>query len=72
MKGNMGTVDRMIRAVLAIAFAIFIITGVIKGIGAIILGVFAFVFALTSILGFCPIYRLLGIHTLRTKSGADD
>lgn len=73
MKRNMGTVDRAIRIVLAIVFAILIITGVIKGIGAIIvLSVFAFVFALTGIIGFSPTYTLIGIHTLRTKSGPDN
>mgnify|MGYP001363876238 CR=1 FL=1 len=56
MPKNMGTVDRIIRAVFAVAVAVLYFTGVISGTWAIILGVLALVFLATSIVGTCPLY----------------
>ena len=56
MTKNMGTVDRVIRAVFAVAVAVLYFAGIISGIVAIILGILALVFLLTSIFGFCPLY----------------
>ena len=56
MTKNMGTVDRIIRAVFAVAVAVLYFAGIISGIVAIILGILALVFLLTSIFGFCPLY----------------
>ena len=56
MKKNMGTIDRIIRILLAIVVIILYITGSITGIAAIILGILAFVFIVTSLIGFCPLY----------------
>ena len=65
MKKNMGTVDRGIRLVLAIVVAILYFTGKISGITAIILGIFATAFFITSLVGNCPAYTPLGIKTLK-------
>jgi len=56
MKQNMGTLDRIIRAVVAIIIGILYFTGVINGVLAIVLGIIAIVFLITSIIGFCPLY----------------
>lgn len=56
MKANMGTVDRALRAVVAIVVAVLYFTGQISGTAAIILGVIAIVFLLTSLVGTCPAY----------------
>jgi hypothetical protein len=64
MKKNMGTIDRIIRILLAIVVVILYITGSITGVAAIILGILAFVFILTSLIGFCPLYVLLKISTI--------
>jgi hypothetical protein len=64
---NMGAVDRIIRILLALAVAIFYFTGKLSGLAAIILGIFAIVFLLTSLLGFCPLYHLFGIKTTKTE-----
>ena len=56
MKKNMGTVDRVIRIVLAIVVIVLYLTGNITGIAAIILGILALVFIVTSLIGFCPLY----------------
>jgi len=67
MKKNMGTIDRSIRTVLAIVVAILYFTGNISGIAAIVLGVIAIIFLITSFISFCPLYTLLGISTLKKK-----
>ncbi len=63
MKKNMGTVDRTIRIVIAIAIAALYFTGRIGGTLALVLGFFAAVFVLTSFVGTCPLYIPLGIST---------
>ncbi|GAB4379485.1 MAG: hypothetical protein Kow0075_10110 [Salibacteraceae bacterium] len=70
MKKNMGITDRVIRTLLAIAFAVLYFTGIISGTLGIVLMVLAIVFLLTSFVSFCPLYTLFGISTCRVK-GAD-
>lgn len=72
MKKNMGTVDRLIRIIVALALGVLIFTGVLKGVFAIVISVLAVIFVLTSILGACPIYALFGIHTLRSRVSNDN
>ena len=61
MKQNMGTIDRVIRTSLALVVAILYFTGQLSGLAAIVLGIFAIVFLLTSLVGVCPLYTVLGI-----------
>ena len=68
MKKNMGTIDRSIRTIVAIIVAILYFTGNISGIAAIILGIIAIIFLITSFIGFCPLYTLFGTST-RKKEG---
>lgn len=56
MKANMGTVDRIIRTALAVLVGVLYFTGQISGTLAIVLGVLAIVFLLTSLISFCPLY----------------
>ncbi len=67
MKKNMGTVDRIIRVILAIVVAVLYFTGQISGIAVIILGTLAVIFVITSAIGFCPLYVPLKISTLEKK-----
>lgn len=67
MEKNMGTIDRVIRILSALAVAILYFTGKLSGLAAIILGIFAIVFILTSLVGFCPLYTLFGIKTTKNK-----
>jgi Protein of unknown function (DUF2892). len=64
MKKNMGTIDRVIRIVLAIVVAILYMNGSITGVAAIILGILAVVFIITSLIGFCPLYVPFKISTI--------
>jgi K+-transporting ATPase A subunit len=63
MKKNMGTIDRSIRVLVAIIIAILYFTGQITGTMAIILGVIAAAFILTSLVGTCPLYLPVGLST---------
>ncbi|GJQ64397.1 MAG: hypothetical protein SCALA702_34500 [Melioribacteraceae bacterium] len=63
MKNNMGTVDRIIRIILALLVIVFYLTGDLSGLAAIILGIFALVFLVTSFTGFCLLYKLLNVST---------
>ncbi|MHB8137082.1 MAG: DUF2892 domain-containing protein [Deltaproteobacteria bacterium HGW-Deltaproteobacteria-1] len=68
MKKNMGTVDRVIRVLLAIVVIVLYLTGNITGLAAIILGIFAVIFIVTSAIGFCPLYVPFHISTIgKTK-----
>ncbi len=67
MKKNMGTIDRTIRILLAIVVLVLYLLKLISGTAAIILGIFAVVFLLTSLVGFCPLYVPLKISTRKKK-----
>jgi uncharacterized protein (DUF58 family) len=59
----MGKTDKTVRLVAAIVIVILILTGVLTGAWAWILGIIAVLFAVTSAISFCPIYTLFGIST---------
>ncbi len=63
MKANMGMADRAIRTLIALVIAVLYFTGKISGTLALVLGVFAVVFLLTSFVSHCPAYVPLGINT---------
>ena len=63
MTRNMGMPDRMIRTGIAVVLAALVVTGQITGTWAIIASVVAAVFIATSLVSFCPLYRLLGMNT---------
>jgi hypothetical protein len=63
MRRNMGTLDRIIRIAIAIFIGILYFTHHISGTAAIVLGIIAIAFILTSFLGTCPIYMPFGIST---------
>ena len=63
MKQNMGTIDRVIRVILALLVLVLYLAGSISGTATIILGIFAVIFVLTSLVGFCPLYVPLKIST---------
>lgn len=67
MKKNMGSADRMIRIAIAAIIAVLYFMNVISGTWALILGVLAIVFVLTSFISFCPLYTLFGINTCKTR-----
>jgi type III secretory pathway component EscU len=63
MKTNVGSLDRLIRLLLASALfylGLLPYSGSALGIGLVVAGG---VLLVTALVGFCGLYRLLGIHT---------
>ncbi|MTB49973.1 DUF2892 domain-containing protein [Lewinella sp. W8] len=67
MTTNMGKADRLIRPLLAVAFLALYFTGTVTGTLGIFLLVVAGIFLLTSLMGTCPLYSLLGVNTCKVK-----
>lgn len=65
MVKNMGLVDRLLRIVVAAVIAYLYITGAIAGWLAVVLGIIAVVFLVTSAMGFCPAYLPFKITTCK-------
>ena len=65
MTKNMGTVDRVVRILAAIAVGVLYLTHVISGPLAIILGVIAVVLVVTGFVGTCPAYLPLKLSTAK-------
>ena len=63
MKKNMGSLDRITRLTLVVLVAVLYFTNVISGTLAIILGIFALIFLVTSLIGVIPLYMPFGIST---------
>ncbi len=72
MVTNMGTADRLIRIVVGL---LLVVAPFVSGLalfanpvlywGAIVVGA---VFLVTSLVGFCPLYRVLGISTCAVRA----
>jgi drug/metabolite transporter superfamily protein YnfA len=67
MKKNMGTVDKVIRILMAIVFAILFFTKTVEGVFGYVLLVLGGVFLLTSLVSSCPLYSPFGISTCKKK-----
>lgn len=67
MKKNMGSADRIIRVVIGLIIATLYFMEIISGTLAIILGVIAVIFILTSLVSFCPLYAPFGLSTCKTE-----
>jgi hypothetical protein len=65
MKKNIGTIDKVIRIVVALVFAVLYFTNVVTGTLGIVLLVLAGVFVVTSLIGFCPLYLLGGVRSVK-------
>jgi len=63
MKKNMGSTDKIIRIIIALVIGVLYFTKVIEGTTALVLGVLAIIFLLTSFISFCPLYLPFGINT---------
>ena len=63
----MGNTDRIIRITLAVVLVVLFVNHIISGILGIILLIVTGIFILTSLVGYCPIYKPLGINTRDKK-----
>jgi len=67
MTKNMSNADKGVRIVIAIAVALLYYFNVIQGTLAYILMAVAIILLITSLVNFCPLYKLLGINTCKIK-----
>jgi di/tricarboxylate transporter len=67
MKKNVGSIDKVIRILLALLVITLYFTQVISGTVAVILLILAAILILTSVISFCPIYWPFGISTDKKK-----
>ena len=63
----MGMADKAIRILIVVVIGVLYFTNTISGTLAIILGILAVAFVLTSFISFCPLYLPFGISTLKKK-----
>lgn len=67
MKSNMGSADKIIRALLAIAAVMLYFTGITSGTLGMALMAIGAVLLITSFLNFCPLYTIFSISTRNKK-----
>ncbi|KYP13667.1 DUF2892 domain-containing protein [Flavihumibacter sp. CACIAM 22H1] len=67
MKKNMGGTDRLLRIIAAIVLGYLYFSGTVTGTAGLVLAIIGAVFMLTSLVGFCPLYTVLGWNTCTTK-----
>lgn len=63
MKPNMGSLDRTIRILAAVAIGVLYFANVISGTVGIVLLIVAAIFLLTGFMSFCPLYAPFGFST---------
>jgi hypothetical protein len=67
MKQNMGSLDRILRIIIAFGIAVLYFTDRISGTTAAVLGLLAVIFGTTSFIGVCPLYIPLKLSTKKSK-----
>lgn len=68
MKKNMGSLDRGIRLAIVVALAALYLGGLINGWIVAAAAVVGLIFLLTSAVGSCPLYSVVGISTCSKTS----
>jgi hypothetical protein len=63
VKTNMGILDRTLRVAIAAIVVYLVYAGIVTGALALLGAAIAIVFLLTSVLGFCPLYKPFGFST---------
>lgn len=65
MTKNMGSIDKGIRLFVAVMLVALYFSGTVTGTLGILALVVAGIFTFTSMLGFCPLYTVIGIKTCK-------
>ena len=65
MKKNMGTLDKGLRILVAVIIVALYYWNLIPAPLSLILLILAGIFLLTSLIGFCPLYRVFGVSTCK-------
>lgn len=65
MTPNVGSTDRILRALAGVILLLLVLTGTIAGTGGWIAGIVGAVMLATAGMRFCPAYRLIGVNTCK-------
>ncbi len=63
MNNNLSNIDRIIRFLLFVVAIVLFATDILRGWLAYTAVIVGTVFLLTSLMSFCPVYKVLGIRT---------
>lgn len=63
MKQNVGSLDRIVRIIIAAALALLFYFNIVGGVWGNVLLIIGGILLITAIFGFCPLYFLLGFNT---------
>lgn len=67
MKANVGSVDKLVRLVLAIVLILLFYFEVLTDSLGIVALIVALVLTVTSLINFCPLYAIFKMNTCKTK-----
>lgn len=67
LKSNIGTADRTIRLLLAIVLITLFYTEILPGIFGVVGLVVALLLTVSSLISFCPFYKLLNVSSIFQK-----
>ena len=67
MKKNVGTIDKIIRIVIAVIIVVLIVLKLVTGTFAIVLAAVGAILLVTSLISFCGLYTLFGFNTCPAK-----
>jgi len=67
MKKNIGTIDKVIRILIAVVVVALYFSNVISGTLAIILLALSAILVVTSLISFCPIYWPFGLSSAKKE-----
>ena len=70
MTNNIGSPDRIGRALFGVVVAVLYFTNVIAGTGALVLGLVGLILFMTALVGTCPIYLMARISTKKSEKVA--
>lgn len=70
MKKNVGSIDKVVRFLIAAVLVVLYFTTSLKGgtLGIILL-IVAGIMVLTSLISFCPLYTIFGCNSCKVKKG---
>ena len=67
MKKNMGSADKLIRVIIAGGIGVLYYLNYITGTLALTLMAIAIILLITSLINFCPLYKILGTNSCKVK-----
>ena len=71
MKKNLGSIDKLVRLLIAIALIVLFYLEIVTGTLGIVALILALIFALTSLVSFCPIYALFGLSSCKKEDAKE-